>query len=91
MLFGQWARIAIFPGKDGRRSSEIKALAKKAFKTLNIGKPNGPPVYTDSLDNDVKLNQREVEALNLNYATLWVAWIGTPRVCVESEACSIGA
>lgn len=53
----------------------MKGLAKKEFKKLKIGSPNGPPKYTDTIDNLEKLglNQREQEALNLNFGALWVA------------------
>ena len=51
-------------------------LAKKAKKSLRLGKAGGPPVYTRI--NDVEqfgLNKREKEVLNISYGTLVVAWL----------------
>lgn len=53
----------------------MEDLAKKTKKQMRIGKPGGPPLYTSMSGVDVsklQLNKREVEALNLNFASLWV-------------------
>ena len=67
--------------QDGARSRAILDLAKAAKKKLRVGKPHGPPRYTkdsanvDSLEG-LNLNQREQEALDLNFASLWVTCFG---------------
>ena len=66
------------PLQDGLRSDHIKQLAKASKKSLRLGKHNGPPVYTakfagDLERNNVILNQREKEALDLNFGVLSVA------------------
>ena len=70
-----WGRGSL---EDGNRSSSIMEIAKNTKKMLRIGKKGGPPVFTDKFKDDLtplKLNKREKEALNLNYGSLWVAWL----------------
>ena len=53
------------------------SLAKKLKRDLRMGKANGPMVFFFSEHHDLSglsLNGREVEALDLNYASLDVAW-----------------
>lgn len=51
------------------------SLAKKLKRDLRMGKANGPMVFSKHHDlSGLSLNGREVEALDLNYASLDVAW-----------------
>ena len=68
--------------QDGQRSDWVKSLAKKTAKQLRIGKPDGPPKYTELHElSGLGLNQREAEALNLNFASLCVTGLlSKPRI-----------
>ena len=62
--------------QDGARVDGIVKLAKAAKKGFRMGKVGGAPKYTDQHDlAHLALNKREKEALNLNYAALWEAWL----------------
>ena len=49
--------------------------AKKIKRDLRMGKANGPMVFSKHHDlSGLGLNGREIEALDLNHASLEVAW-----------------
>ena len=51
------------------------SLAKKIKRDLRMGKANGPMVFSKHHDlSGLGLNGREIEALDLNHASLEVAW-----------------
>ena len=61
--------------QDGARRADIVSLAKKLKRDLRMGKSDGPVVYSKHHDlSGLGLNDRETEALDLNHASLEVAW-----------------
>lgn len=64
--------------QDGTRSEAVCELAKAAKKKLRIGKATGPGVYSKINSHQLQqlqLNKREREALDINYASLWDTWL----------------
>ena len=87
-----WPGSMLVPGQDRKRSDGSKMVVKAMEKSLCLGPGGTMARYSKRHLNEAQrslFNERELESLDIQFASLVVAWLGCVWYVREPVTCSI--